>query len=273
MKKQLQFCFSKVFLISTLLSAAYFTSFAQTPITGMVKDSKKEPIPGVSVLIKGANTGTITDINGSFRISAPNKTSVLVFSSIGFDSKEITVGDKTKLEIELNEDTKSLQEVVVTALGIKKDVRRVGVSIQTVDGASTIKAREPNAIGALVGKVAGLTIGQQPELLRKPNIQLRGNSDVLFVIDGVPVNSDTWNVNPDDIENYSVLKGASASALYGFRGKNGAILITTKKGSKDKRGVSVDFNSSTMADRGFYAIPKVQDIFGPGDHGQYSFSS
>ncbi len=271
MKKQLQFCFSKVFLISTLLSAAYFTSFAQTPITGMVKDSKKEPIPGVSVLIKGANTGTITDINGSFRISAPNKTSVLVFSSIGFDSKEITVGDKTKLEIELNEDTKSLQEVVVTALGIKKDVRRVGVSIQTVDGASTIKAREPNAIGALVGKVAGLTIGQQPELLRKPNIQLRGNSDVLFVIDGVPVNSDTWNVNPDDIENYSVLKGASASALYGFRGKNGAILITTKKGSKDKRGFSVDFNSSTMADRGFYAIPKVQDIFGPGDHGQYSF--
>jgi TonB-dependent SusC/RagA subfamily outer membrane receptor len=96
----------------------------------------------------------------------------------------------------------------------------------------------------------------QQEMLRKPNIQLRGNSDVLFVVDGVPVNSDTWNVSPDDIDTYSVLKGASASALYGFRGKNGAILITTKRGSKDKRGFSVDFNSSTMVDNGFLCNSK-----------------
>lgn len=106
-----------------------------------------------------------------------------------------------------------------------------------MDGSSVIKAREPNAVSALVGKVAGLTIGMQPELLRKPNIMLRGNSDVLFVIDGVPVNSDTWNVNPDDIETYSVLKGASASALYGFRGKNGAIFDHNQKRFKRQKRI------------------------------------
>jgi TonB-linked SusC/RagA family outer membrane protein len=270
-KRLLHYLNFQTLKLSLALMLCSLASFAQIAVTGSVKDQKNEAIPGVSILIKGSGNGTTTDANGAFKITVPNKSSVLVLSSIGFESKEIIVDNRTQFDIQLTEDTKSLSEVVVTALGIKKDARRIGVAIQTVDGASTIKAREPNAVSALVGKVAGLTIGMQPELLRKPNIQLRGNSDVLFVIDGVPVNSDTWNVNPDDIETYSVLKGASAAALYGFRGKNGAILITTKKGSKDKRGFSVDFNSSTMADKGFYAIPKVQDIFGPGDHGQYSF--
>ena len=271
MKRKLLQLLNKTLLIISLLSFTASLSFAQMPVSGTVKDVKNEPIPGVSVLVKGTGTGTVTDQNGDFKITANSKESILVFSSIGFTSKEIKVGNQSSISVELLEDAKALNEVVVTALGIKKDARRIGVAIQSVDGSSVIKAREPNAVSALVGKVAGLTIGMQPELLRKPNIMLRGNSDVLFVIDGVPVNSDTWNVNPDDIETYSVLKGASASALYGFRGKNGAILITTKKGSKDKRGFSVDFNSSTMADKGFYAVPKVQDVFGPGDHGRYSF--
>ena len=134
--------------------------------------------------------------------------------------------------------TSTLNEVVVTALGIKKDVRTTGSSIQTVDATTLIKAREPNPINSLVGKVAGLTIGPSAELLRRPTIALRGNTDVLFVVDGIPINSDTWNISNDDIDTYTVLKGASASALYGFRGKNGAILITTKRGTKDKRGQS-----------------------------------
>ena len=263
--------FRKTSLALLLFVLAYGTSFAQLSVSGKVSDAAKMPIPGVSVLLKGTSTGTTTNADGDFKIQTSASNAVLIISSIGYASKEVVVKNQTVLDITLLEDAKALSEVVVTALGIKKDVRRIGVAIQSVDGASTIKAREPNAVSALVGKVAGLTIGMQPELLRKPNIQLRGDSDVLFVIDGVPVNSDTWNVNPDDIENYSVLKGASAAALYGFRGKNGAILITTKRGSKDKRGFSVDFNSSTMADKGFYAIPKVQDLFGPGDHGQYSF--
>jgi outer membrane receptor protein involved in Fe transport len=194
-------------------------SFAQIAVSGSVKDQKNEAIPGVSILIKGSGNGTTTDANGAFKISVPNKSSVLVLSSIGFESQEIVVDNKTLFNIQLVEDTKSLSEVVVTALGIKKDVRRIGVAIQSVDGASVIKAREPNAINALAGKVAGLTVGIQQELLRKPNISLRGNTEILYVVDGVPINSDTWNISPDDIESYSVLKGASASALYGFRGK------------------------------------------------------
>nr|WP_229236280.1 SusC/RagA family TonB-linked outer membrane protein [Emticicia sp. TH156] len=245
--------------------------YAQTIVSGKVSSAAGEGIPGVSVMLKGTKQGTNSDANGNFRVSNVNANSVLVFSAIGYLTEERSVGNQTTINVTLNEDTKALNEVVVTALGIKKDIRRIGVAIQSIDGAATIKAREPNAINALAGKVAGLTIGTQPELLRKPNISLRGNSEILFVVDGVPINSDTWNISPDDIETYSVLKGASASALYGFRGKNGAILITTKRGSKDKRGYSVELNSSTMIDNGFYAIPKVQDLYGPGDHGRYAF--
>jgi TonB-linked SusC/RagA family outer membrane protein len=257
-----------VFLISLFVSKA---TYAQTSVSGKISSASGEGIPGVSVLVKGSNQGTNSDAGGNFRLSNVNSSSVLVFSAIGFVTEERTVGNQTTINITLNEDTKTLNEVVVTALGIKKDIRRIGVAIQSIDGASTVKAREPNAINALAGKVAGLTIGAQPELLRKPNISLRGNTEILYVVDGVPINSDTWNISPDDIETYSVLKGASASALYGFRGKNGAILITTKRGSKDKRGFSVEVNSSTMMDNGFYAIPKVQDLYGPGDHGRYAF--
>lgn len=267
MKKNLLLCMV-VFLISVFISEA---TYAQNSVSGKISSAAGEGIPGVSVLVKGSTQGTNSDANGNFRLSNVNANTVLVFSTIGYTTEQRTVGNQAVINVTLQEDTKTLNEVVVTALGIKKDVRRIGVAIQSVDGASTIKAREPNAINALAGKVAGLTIGAQPELLRKPNISLRGNTEILYVVDGVPINSDTWNISPDDIETYSVLKGASASALYGFRGKNGAILITTKRGSKDKRGFSVEVNSSTMMDKGFYAIPKVQDLYGPGDHGRYAF--
>jgi len=247
-------------------------AFAQATITGQVTAKEDNaPIPGVSIIVKGSTNGTITDSEGKYKLDVNDQATDLTFSFLGFSSQEVKIAGRSVIDISLTADLRQLNEVVVTALGIKKDIRRIGVAIQTVDGSATVKAREPNAINALAGKVAGLTVGVQQEMLRKPNIQLRGNSDVLFVVDGVPVNSDTWNVSPDDIDTYSVLKGASASALYGFRGKNGAILITTKRGSKDKRGFSVDFNSSTMLDNGFYAIPKVQDLYGPGDHGRYAF--
>ncbi|WP_229248822.1 SusC/RagA family TonB-linked outer membrane protein [Dyadobacter sandarakinus] len=245
---------------------------AQVNVRGKVTDKETgQGVPGASIIVKGTNAGTGTNAEGFYELTVANPNATLTFSFVGFESQEIALNGKSQLDVILSTDLKQLNEVVVTALGIKKDVRRIGVAIQTVDGSSTVKAREPNAINALAGKVAGLTIGAQPELLRRPNIMLRGNTDVLFVVDGVPVNSDTWNVSPDDIDTYSVLKGASASALYGFRGKNGAILITTKRGTKDKRGFSVDINSSTMMDKGFYSIPKVQDEYGPGDHGRYAF--
>lgn len=259
-------------LVLLFLSLFCLQSFAQTIVSGKVSDQATgEAIPGVSILAKGTTVGTSTAIDGTYRLNVPANSSTLVFSFVGFGTKEVPINNQSTINVELATDLRQLQEVVVTALGIKKDIRRTGVAIQTVDGASTVKAREPNAINALAGKVAGLTVGTQPELLRRPNVMLRGNSDILYVVDGVPVNSDTWNISPDDIETYSVLKGATASALYGFRGKNGAILITTKRGTTDKRGFSVDVNSSTMIDNSFYAIPKVQDEYGPGDHGRYAF--
>ena len=278
MKNNVQMFFAKmspkslIWLVFAMITTVSMTSFGQSrSLKGTVTSvEEKSGVPGVTIRVKGSSKGTLTDAQGAYSISVSGN-EVLQFSMIGYTSKEVAVGNVSELNVVLSQDEKQLQEVVVTALGIKKDIRRIGVAIQSVDGASTIKAREPNAINALSGRVAGLTIGSQPELLRKPNISLRGSSTVLYVVDGVPINSDTWNISADDIETYSVLKGASASALYGFRGKNGAILITTKRGSSDKRGFSVEVNSSTQMQSGFYAIPEVQDEYGPGDHGSYAF--
>ncbi|MFD3293249.1 SusC/RagA family TonB-linked outer membrane protein [Aquirufa sp. KTFRIE-69F] len=278
MKNNVQMFFAKmspkslIWLVFALITTVSMTAFGQSrSLKGTVTSAEeKSGVPGVTIRVKGSSKGTLSDAQGAYSISVSGN-EVLQFSMIGYTSKEVTVGNVSELNVVLAQDEKQLQEVVVTALGIKKDIRRIGVAIQSVDGASTIKAREPNAINALSGRVAGLTIGSQPELLRKPNISLRGSSTVLYVVDGVPINSDTWNISADDIETYSVLKGASASALYGFRGKNGAILITTKRGSSDKRGFSVEVNSSTQMQSGFYAIPEVQDEYGPGDHGSYAF--
>ena len=278
MKNNVQMFFAKmspkslIWLVFALITTVSMTSFGQSrSLKGTVTSvEEKSGVPGVTIRVKGSSKGTLTDAQGAYSLAVSGN-EVLQFSMIGYVTKEVAVGNVSELNVVLSQDEKQLQEVVVTALGIKKDIRRIGVAIQSVDGASTIKAREPNAINALSGRVAGLTIGSQPELLRKPNISLRGSSTVLYVVDGVPINSDTWNISPDDIETYSVLKGASASALYGFRGKNGAILITTKRGSSDKRGFSVEVNSSTQLQSGFYAIPEVQDEYGPGDHGSYAF--
>lgn len=262
----------KIWVLCCLALCFCTTVFAQDmTVQGKIIDVENNtPLPGVSIVIKGTNKGTNTDAQGKYRLSVPANAS-LVFSFVGYTPQEVSVGNRTVIDLSMEQDFRQLNEIVVTALGIKKDVRRTGVSIQGIDASQTIKAREPNAVQGLVGKVAGLTIGMSAEMLRRPQVILRGNTDILYVVDGVPINSDTWNISPDDIESYSVLKGASASALYGFRGKNGAILITTKRGSKDKRGFSVDFNSSTMFDNGFNAIPKVQDQYGPGDHGVYEF--
>lgn len=177
-------------------------------------------------------------------------------------------------EAKTDSDTSSVGEVVVTALGIKKEKKKLGFAVSEIQGASLVKAREVNVLDNMVGKVAGLTIGQSAELLGTSQVVLRGSDirrgqSVLYVVDGIPINSDAYNLSPDDIEKVSVLMGPAAAALYGYRGQNGAIVITTKKGSKG--GVTVDFNSSTIVENGFLTIPKVQDEYGPGDHGNYSF--
>lgn len=258
------------FLIFFLLSLP-FSSIAQKLLSGKILSAAdRSGIAGVSVIVKGTKTGTSTNAEGSFVINA-KPGDVLVLSGVGVKETEVAIDDRSSITITVEQDAKSMVEVVVTALGIKKETKRLGYSLQDVKGADLIKAREPNAINGLVGKVAGLSIGASAEILGRPQVLLRGNGLNFFVVDGVPINSDTWNISPDDIESYTVLKGPTAAALYGNRAVNGAIIINTKKGSKDKRGYSVEFNSSTMFERGFNAIPKVQDEYGPGDHGRYSF--
>ncbi len=248
---------------------------AQQTITGRVTSSEDQaPLPGVNVLIKGTSNGTITDVDGNYRLTVPSANDVLVFSFVGFVTLEQSIDSRSIIDIVLPSDAKQLTEVVVTALGIKKDVKKVGFATQDLQGSEITKAREPNTVNSLSGKIAGLSIGASPELLGRPNVVLRGNTDVLFVVNGVPVNSDTWNISADDIETYTVLKGPNAAALYGFRGQNGAIVITTKSAKKadgSGKNWAIDVNSSTMVESGFLAFPKNNEEYGRGNVFKYSF--
>jgi TonB-linked SusC/RagA family outer membrane protein len=244
--------------------------FAQTKISGTVNDEMRQPLAGVSVTLKGTGQGTTTDIDGKFAINAKHG-DVLTFRFLGFANQEVTVGATTSIIITLAGDSKALREVVVTALGVKKESRRIGYAIQTVRGDALTTARDPNPITGLIGKVAGVSVAPSAELLGNPNVLIRGNQVSLYVVDGIPINTDTYNISPDDIESYTVLKGPAAAALYGNRASYGAILITTKKGDKNKKGLTVDINTSTVANSGFLAFPRTQNKYGPGENTFYKF--
>ncbi len=260
-----------------LFSALAFSSglYAQAqkfPVKGRVIDSADQAgLLGATVSIKNSNVGTITNENGEFSINC-SAGEILEVNYIGYSpsSQTVTAGI-TSYNFTMHENYKLINDVVITALGVRKEKKLISYASQEVNGADLTKAREPNAINGLTGKVAGLTVGASAELLGNPQVLLRGGAIYLYIVDGVPINSDTWNINADDIESYTVLKGPVASSLYGYRGQNGAIIITTKKGSKNKRGFSVEFNSSTMFQKGFIALPRTQDLYGPGDHGSYAF--
>lgn len=261
-------------LTPLMLLCLSIASIAQNiQVKGKVVDADtKKVLEAATVVVKNQSQATSSDANGVFNLKNVKANSTIVVSYIGYSPKTVTIsGSNENLVIELTKLDENLNELVVTALGIKKEKRKLGYSTQDVKGAELVKAREINPINNLVGKVAGLTVGINQEMLRTPNLVLRGGRVNLIVVDGVPINSDTWNISPDDIESYNVLKGPVASALYGYRGQNGAIIINTKKGTKDKRGFSVEFNSSTTLQNGFIALPKTQDEYGPGDHGTYAF--
>ena len=258
-----------IFLVITFLLIVTMVFAQKANIEGTVKTSNGESLPSATILVKGTTIGTLSDDKGHFAIQAEPK-DILVASYVGFETVEVAVGNQKVISIILDDSQQEIKEVIVTALGIEKVKSTIGFAVQDVKGSELVKAREPNPINALTGKVAGLTVGASAELLGAPSVLLRGYTP-LYVVDGVPVQTDTWNINPDDIESYTILKGPSAAALYGSRGQYGAIQITTKRGTTDKRGFSVEFNSSTMAESGFIAIPEVQDEYGPGDHGKYEF--
>lgn len=257
--------------LTTILTATSAISLhAQNfTVSGTVRDANAA-LPGVSIIEKGTTQGTTSDAEGKFTITVGSPEAVLVFSFIGYRTIEVTVGSRSTIDVTMSEEVSTLEEVVVTALGVKREVKSLGYAVQSVEGQAVTKAREPNVINSLTGRVAGLEIRNQTDLFQDPGIRLRG-AKPLIVIDGVPsVDADIWKLNADDIETYSVLKGATASALYGSIGRNGAIMITTKRG-RAEQGTTVEVNSSTMFQPGFIRIPEVQTTYGNGNNGQYVY--
>ncbi len=229
-------------------------------VIGTVTDEQGTPIIGATVLVKGTKTGTITNYSGSFSLDI-DANEVLAISYIGYVNKEIKLNGQHNITIKLAEDIKSLSEVVVTALGIKREQKSLGYAVQAVagDGIQTVKGIDMAT--SLTGKVAGLMIKNSTEFVAEPTLTLRGETPIL-VVDGVPFkNMSLRDIPSDDIENISVLKGGTASALYGEDGDRGAIMVTTKKGKKTK-GLSVSINSGTMFTAGYLAIPELQSTYG-----------
>ena len=231
------------------------TAWAQDrTISGTVTSEEGgEALPGVNVLVKGTTVGTVTDIEGNYRISVPELADSLSFSFIGFGEQTVALGNQSTVDIALSSDTQELSEVVVTAIGIEQSKRQLGYSVQEIDGESVAKANEPNLVNALNGKMAGVNVygssgapGASANIRIRGNTSITGNNSPLFVVDGIPINNDTYSssavggvdqsnraidINPQDIKSLTVLKGAAATVLYGIRAANGAVIITTKKGA------------------------------------------
>ena len=260
---------------------------------GVVKDKTGEAVIGASVVVKGTTNGVITDLDGNFVLSNVPDGAVIQISYVGYSPQEVKYTGKP-LDIILQEDTQTLDEVVVTALGIKRQKRSLGYSTTTVGGKDFTEARTTNIGNALSGKIAGVSVsgnatgpGGSSRVVIRGNASLTGNNQPLYVIDGVPFDNTNigsagqWggkdmgdglsSINPDDIADIQVLKGAAASALYGYRGGNGAILITTKSGQKGKP-VSVEFNNNLAFDV-IYDYRDFQDTYGQGTQGNRPLSA
>jgi len=236
--------------------------FQPKKVTGKVTDAKTgESLVGVTIQIKGTTSGTTSDIDGNYTIEVQSPDMILVFSYLGYEAKEFPAKDAAILNVILSEVATQLESVVVTALGIKREEKALGYAVQKVDGKGLQTVRPIDVGTSLTGKVAGLSVLNSTEFAAAPEMYIRGEKPLL-VIDGVPYGNMTLRDLPsDDIESISVLKGATASALYGYRGASGAIMVTTKKGSASK-GISVTINSSTMFAAGYLAIPESQSTYG-----------
>lgn len=256
-------------------------------VSGTVTDGQ-DPIIGASVRVKGTSKGTITDLDGRFELDVEPGTELTV-SYVGY--KNVTVKASARMKIVLEEENTALNEVVVTALGIKRERKALGYALSEVKGEELTKAKETNVMNSLSGKVAGLVVqntaggpaGSTHVQLRGAT-EMTGNNQPLYVIDGVPLDNTNFGggatadggydlgdgisaINPDDIENMTVLKGPAASALYGSRASHGVILITTKKAEKDR--ISVEYNGSLTIDTQAANWDNVQQVYGQGDHGKY----
>ncbi len=264
-----------------------------TAVTGVVSDATG-PVIGASVIEKGNTTnGTITDLDGKFTLNVrPGAT--LVISYIGYKTVEIAASKKP-LKIVMSEDSKVLKEVVVTALGIKRERKALGYGVDEVKGEALTKAKETNVINSMAGRVPGLVVSQtaggpsgSTRVILRGSTEMTGNNQPLYVIDGVPLDNTNYgsagtsggfdlgdgisSINPDDIENMSVLKGPAASALYGSRASHGVILITTKK-ANGKEKFSVEYNGTLTFDTQLAKWNDIQQVYGMGSNGTYSIDA
>ncbi len=278
----------KLLLLSVTAMLITMQLWAQRAVGGRVTDDKGTPLPNVSILVKGTNVGTVTASNGTYSLMVPASGKTLVFSSVDMGSKEQNIGDRSSFDIVLQTTDKSLQEVVVTALGIRRSEKALGYAVSKVDPGTMLQKSEPNILNTLAGKIPGVDIrGGQGAPGAATRIQIRGVSsfnggEPLIVVDGVPYSnpqinttspfsgggtygSGLGNLDPNDIESINVLKGAAAASLYGSRAANGVLLITTKSGSPRRGAKSLNvtyragYSTETISD-----IPEFQNLYGAG---------
>lgn len=290
MKEKLRMVLGKgIIPLGLFLLFASLTSFAQErTVTGKVIDEKDQGLPGVSVTVKGTTRGTNADADGNFSLAGVKDADVLVFSSIGYLKQEMAVGSRSTVDIKMVPDVANLEEVVVTALGVSKEARKLGYAVTTIGGDLMTKARETNVGNSLAGRVAGLNVkgtnsgpGGTAKILMRGMPSMNSGGAPLIVINGVPMDNTQrgsageWggadggdglgNLNPDDIESMTVLKGQAASGLYGTRATNGVILIKTKSGKKGDFSVDYNLNYSLDAPRD---MTDFQYEYGQGIGGQ-----
>ncbi|MGB3777688.1 MAG: SusC/RagA family TonB-linked outer membrane protein [Tunicatimonas sp.] len=254
-------------------------SYAQErPVSGTVTAvDDGTSLPGVNVLVQGTTIGTITDVEGNYRLTVPGDDATLTFSFVGYEGQSTVVGNRNEINVQLESDVAQLEDVVVTALGITKEKRTLTYSTQDVESQGLEEARTLNITEGLSGKVAGIAItttgagvGAPTKVVLRGNRSLQPNgSQPLYVIDGIPMGGDISNISPSDIADISILKGGNAAALYGSRANNGAIVITTKSGADAPEGVSAELRFNYQANTPIL-LTEYQNEYGQGSAGQYS---
>lgn len=285
-------------IVPTMLFSASLLHAQTNQIKGTVVDAKtKAPIPGATIKVLGTSNASSTDVKGAFQINVDDKNRVLNISTVGYENKTVTLGPgETTVTVSLDEQTQQLESVVVTALGISRAQKSLTYSTQQVSGDELNKVKSTNLANNLNGKVAGVNIassssgpGGSAKVILRGNKSASGNNQVLYVVDGVPINNQTLAsqpdnvfggqrdggdpislINPEDIENISVLKGASAAALYGSQAANGVILVTTKSGKQGR--TTINFSSSAQIEQAV-STPKFQNQYGQGSGGKNSNTS
>ena len=274
-----------VFVFAILFSVQ--AAMAQT-ITGTVSDGTGTPLPGVNIVEKGTNNGVTSDFDGNYSITVSDSNAILVFSYLGFKPFEASISGRSTISVSLEEDTQLLDEVVVTALGISREKKSLGYAVTEVESEQINTVKDYNVANSLVGKVAGLVVNQSggvgsgSRIVLRGNNSITGNNQALIVVDGIPIDMSgtesggsvysssvtgggITDLNPEDIESVSVLKGPNAAALYGSRAASGVLLITTKKGTKGK-GLGISFNSNVTLENPMF-LPEYQNEYGQGSNG------